>query len=97
MSAPARARRRRPLREEAGLIPPPGSLLDWSDGRHFDHHGERPCVLCEGLTPMRSHQGEPAHKVCAEQWITDNPVESRGGRFASDMQTRSGTKRGGHA
>ncbi|MET7893501.1 hypothetical protein [Streptomyces mirabilis] len=39
-------------------------------------------------TPMRSHYGEPAHKVCAEEWITANPVEARLGRFASDVQPK---------
>ncbi|MFJ9634987.1 hypothetical protein ACIRU8_45580 [Streptomyces sp. NPDC101175] len=97
MSAPARARGRKTLRDIAGLIPPPGGLLDWSDGRHFDHHGARPCVLCGGLTPLCSHQGEPVHKVCAENWIAANAVESRLGRFASDVQAKSGKGGDNHA
>ena len=97
MSAPTRARGRKTLRDIAGLIPPPGGLLDWSDGRHFDHHGPRPCALCGELTPLRSHRGEPAHKVCAEEWITANPAEARHGRFASDIQPKSGNGSGAHA
>lgn len=45
-------------------------------------------MLCGAPTPMRSHYGEPAHKVCAEEWITANPVEARLGRFASDVQPK---------
>jgi hypothetical protein len=78
-------RRTKPL-FESGLIPVPGGLLDWRDGRHFDSRQDRPCVLCEQPTPMRSHYGEPTHKACAEDWITANPVEARLGRFASDIQ-----------
>ncbi|MER0481375.1 hypothetical protein ABR737_24060 [Streptomyces sp. Edi2] len=43
-------------------------LLDWRDGKHFDPHQDLPCVLCGGPTPMRSHDREPVHKVCAETW-----------------------------
>ncbi|MFE0734469.1 hypothetical protein [Streptomyces sp. NPDC058855] len=43
--------------------------LNWSDGReHFDGFENLPCCLCEIPTPMRSHAGEPVHKVCAEHW-----------------------------
>ncbi|WP_415940010.1 hypothetical protein [Streptomyces sp. 039-1] len=76
------AREKKPF--EPGLIPPPGSLLDWRDGRHFDHWQDLPCVLCDKPTPLRSHSAEPAHKTCAESWIAANPVEARHGRFASD-------------
>ncbi|MFJ8351494.1 hypothetical protein ACIQ9J_35105 [Streptomyces sp. NPDC094153] len=75
-----------------GDVPASGGLLDWRDGRHFDHRGNRPCVLCGRPTPMRSHYGEPVHKTCAEDWIAAHPTEARLGRFASD--TRS-TARGG--
>ncbi|MGP3637825.1 hypothetical protein ACTU45_31595 [Streptomyces sp. 24-1644] len=73
---------------EPGLVPAPGSLLDWRDSTHFDHWQDRPCVLCEQLTPMRSHSKEPVHKQCAEDWIAANPVEARLGRFASDTQPK---------
>lgn len=71
-----------------GLVPPPGALLDWGDGRHFDHQRNQPCVLCDKPTPMRSHAEEPVHKVCAETWIAAHPVEARLGRFASDARTQ---------
>ncbi|MEW1699478.1 MULTISPECIES: hypothetical protein [unclassified Streptomyces] len=73
---------------EPGLIPVPGSLLDWRDAQHFDRWTDRPCALCERPTPMRSHSGEPVHKACAESWIAANPTESRLGRFASDLQPK---------
>lgn len=73
---------------EPGLIPAPGSLLDWRDARHFDRRQDCPCALCGKPTPMRSHAGEPVHKTCAETWITANPAEARRGRFASDLQTK---------
>ncbi|WUT01740.1 hypothetical protein OHA46_33830 (plasmid) [Streptomyces sp. NBC_00708] len=70
---------------EPGRIPLPGGLLDWRDGRHYDHRA-LPCTLCNGLTPLRSHADEPVHKTCAEAWIAANPAEARTGRFASDTQ-----------
>ncbi|MEV5902852.1 hypothetical protein [Streptomyces sp. NPDC052127] len=73
---------------EPGCVPAPGCLLDWRDGRHFDRWQDLPCVLCHRPTPMRSHYGEPVHKVCAEDWITQHPTEARLGRFASDVQPK---------
>lgn len=75
---------------EPGLIPAPGTLLDWRDSQHFDHWQDRPCALCEQPTPTRSHSGEPVHKVCAEGWITAHPVKAREGRFTSDAKPRRG-------
>ncbi|MFG2658965.1 hypothetical protein [Streptomyces sp. NPDC048425] len=43
-------------------------LLNWHEHQHFDHTGSRPCALCGKPTPLRSHDGEPVHKVCAEDW-----------------------------
>ncbi|MFE4998627.1 hypothetical protein ACFRH4_46645 [Streptomyces mirabilis] len=88
MSAPARRRRGKAPLWEPGLIPVPGSLLDWRDARHFDRWQDLPCVLCGAPTPMRSHYGEPVHKVCAEDWISANPTEARLGRFASDAKPK---------
>ncbi|WP_405722191.1 hypothetical protein OG298_20710 [Streptomyces sp. NBC_01005] len=45
------------------------ALLDWSDKKHFDPTGDKPCVLCDKPTPLRSDRGKPVHKVCAEEWI----------------------------
>ncbi|MGW5276950.1 hypothetical protein ACWEQP_31310 [Streptomyces sp. NPDC004044] len=52
-------------------------LLDWRHARHFDASRDLPCVLCHRLTPMRSHDREPVHKVCAEVWIDQNPESQR--------------------
>ncbi|MFF4420496.1 hypothetical protein ACWGIU_13450 [Streptomyces sp. NPDC054840] len=52
-------------------------LLDWGDTRHYDHSGNRPCTLCGKPTPLRSHAGEPVHKVCAEGWNHTHPGEAR--------------------
>ncbi|MET9077904.1 hypothetical protein ABZX95_38475 [Streptomyces sp. NPDC004232] len=80
---------------EPGLIPAPGGLLDWRDGRHFDRFQDLPCVLCGSPTPMRSHSSEPVHKACAEAWLTANPVEARLGRFASDLKPKSPSRSNG--
>jgi hypothetical protein len=55
----------------------PVQLLDWRDGAHFCNWGDEPCVLCRTPTPLRSHQGEPVHKTCAELWIAQHPGEVR--------------------
>ncbi|SCF79633.1 hypothetical protein [Streptomyces sp. Ncost-T10-10d] len=52
-------------------------LLDWRDSRHFDPHRDLPCVLCRRPTPMRSHDREPVHKVCAEAWCDQHPESNR--------------------
>ncbi|MFJ2820531.1 hypothetical protein ACIO7M_05350 [Streptomyces toxytricini] len=52
-------------------------LLNWRDNRHFDHSGDCACTLCGKPTPMRSHRGEPVHKVCAEDWNDRHPDEPR--------------------
>lgn len=70
-----------------GGVPAPGELLVWADGRHFAWQ-DLPCALCGAPTPLRSHAGEPAHKVCAEDWIAANPSEARLGRFASDLRPK---------
>ncbi|MEU0374750.1 hypothetical protein ABZ070_31980 [Streptomyces sp. NPDC006283] len=60
------------------------TLLDW---RHHSHYRrEAPCTLCGAPTPLRSHDGEPVHKTCAEDWNADHPSAVR---FVSDTQPRS--------
>lgn len=44
----------------------PGQLLDWTDSRHWDYSGPRPCRYCGEDTQLRDSHGSPAHKVCAE-------------------------------
>ncbi|MFG3038571.1 hypothetical protein ACGFYZ_16910 [Streptomyces sp. NPDC048330] len=51
--------------------------LDWGDARHFDRTQDRPCCLCGRPTPLRSHAGEPVHKVCAEDWNAAQSAEPR--------------------
>jgi hypothetical protein len=61
------------------------TLLVWRSADHFDHTRDLPCTLCRTLcrtpTPLRSHAGEPAHKVCAELWTSRH---SDSARFRSD-------------
>lgn len=57
--------------------------LDWRDSSHFRR--DAPCVLCRKPTPLRSHDGEPVHKVCAEAWNAEHPGETR---FVSDAQAK---------
>ncbi|MFI0739955.1 hypothetical protein ACH4PU_17990 [Streptomyces sp. NPDC021100] len=45
------------------------ALLDWRDSKHFDRSGDKPCVICDKPTPLRSDRGKPIHKVCAEEWL----------------------------
>ncbi|MFF4673040.1 hypothetical protein ACFY1C_24850 [Streptomyces sp. NPDC001279] len=52
-------------------------LLDWRDARHFDPRQDLPCTLCGRSTPIRSHAGEPVHKVCAEDWLDQHPTSDR--------------------
>lgn len=49
------------------------AFLDWRDAKHFDAAGDKPCVLCDKPTPLRSDRGKPVHKVCAEAWIDAHP------------------------
>ncbi|MEV2236461.1 hypothetical protein AB0H69_49230 [Streptomyces phaeochromogenes] len=91
------ARARKTPLWEPGLVPAPGHLLDWRDGRHFDRWQNLPCTLCGKDTPMRSHFNEPVHKTCAEEWISSHPTEARRGRFASDIQLKRGKAYHDHA
>jgi hypothetical protein len=54
------------------------ALLDWRSPEHFDHTGDKPCVLCDKPTPLRSDNGTPVHKVCAEDWIDRHPQKGDG-------------------
>ncbi|MGW5776058.1 hypothetical protein [Streptomyces sp. NPDC003863] len=51
--------------------------LDWGDSSHFDRTRDLPCCLCGRPTPMRSHNAEAVHKVCAENWNAAHPHEAR--------------------
>ncbi|MER5927823.1 hypothetical protein [Streptomyces mirabilis] len=62
-------------------------LLDWRDSQHFDDSGDKPCTQCRGTTPMRSHAGEPVHKVCAEDWNDRNPDAPRQQHEGRDLGT----------
>lgn len=54
--------------------------MDWRDTSHFrfDAPYGKP-------TPLRSHIGEPSHKVCAKAWNAEHPGETR---FVSDPPRR---------
>ncbi|MFD7085367.1 hypothetical protein [Streptomyces sp. NPDC059918] len=51
--------------------------LNWGDASHYDRTRDLPCVLCGRPTPLRSHAGEPVHKMCAEDWNAGNPDQPR--------------------
>lgn len=56
------------------------TLLDWRSPEHFDHTGDKPCVICTKPTPLRSDRGKPVHKVCAEAWLDAHPDRQEGAR-----------------
>lgn len=62
-------------------------LLDWHTSQHFDASSAKPCALCHRSTPMRSTEGEPVHKVCAEDWNAKNPTVPRRFLGSRDMGT----------
>jgi hypothetical protein len=43
---------------------------------------------------LRSHDGEPVHKTCAEAWNAQHPGKAR---FVSDLQPRRRNKADDHA
>ncbi|NEA82726.1 hypothetical protein G3I30_27550 [Actinospica acidiphila] len=63
-------------------------VLNWTSSQHYDHNGDCPCTQCGKPTPMRSHDGEPAHKVCAEDWNDRNPGAPRHQHDGRDLGTR---------
>jgi hypothetical protein len=62
-------------------------LLNWTSGQHFDHGENCSCTQCGKPTPMRSHAGEPVHKVCAEDWNDRNPGAPRYEHNGHDLGT----------
>ncbi|MET9565084.1 hypothetical protein [Streptomyces tauricus] len=62
-------------------------LLNWNSGEHFDHGGDCPCTQCGKPTPLRSHDGEPVHKVCAEDWNDRTPTAPRFEHEGRDLGT----------
>ncbi|MGY1544614.1 hypothetical protein [Streptomyces sp. MN6] len=63
-------------------------LLNWTSSQHYDHGGDCPCTQCGKPTPLRSHDGEPVHKVCAEDWNERNPGAPRHEHDGHDLGTR---------
>jgi hypothetical protein len=63
------------------------AFLDWHAAGHFDHRTDQPCAECGTPTPLRSHAGEPAHKVCAEDWNDRNPGAPRVIQHGRDLGT----------
>ncbi|MFH8464978.1 hypothetical protein [Streptomyces sp. NPDC017991] len=62
-------------------------LLNWNSSEHFDHGGDCPCTQCGKPTPLRSHDGEPVHKVCAEDWNDRTPTAPRFQHEGRDLGT----------
>ncbi|MFJ6250661.1 MULTISPECIES: hypothetical protein [unclassified Streptomyces] len=71
---------RRPAPAPTGPPTAPVRLLDWRDARHYARP-ER-YVLCQRTTPLRSHDGEPVHNTCAENWNAEHAGEAQ---FISDL------------
>ncbi|WP_327385001.1 hypothetical protein [Streptomyces sp. NBC_01207] len=69
---PPRKSRTRPPSSE----PPTTGLLDWTDSRHWDYGGPRPCRWCEKPTQLRDGKGRPSHKVCAEAVMAERVAEA---------------------
>ncbi|GGQ48604.1 hypothetical protein [Streptomyces asoensis] len=69
-----RKRRRAPPAEPAYV---PGQLLDWRDSSHWDYDGPRPCRYCEQPTQLRDSHGSHAHKVCAEDALTQQARDAQ--------------------
>ncbi|MEX3102269.1 MULTISPECIES: hypothetical protein [unclassified Streptomyces] len=61
-------------------------LLDWKSSQHYDPQA-KPCTECTATTPLRSHAGEPVHKVCAEDWNDRNPNAPRFEHDGHDLGT----------
>ncbi|MGW1393189.1 hypothetical protein ACWD6Q_16105 [Streptomyces nigra] len=64
------------------------ALLDWRSSEHYDHGGNCPCTQCGKPTPLRSHDGEPVHKVCAEDWNDRNSNAPRHQHDGHNLGTR---------
>ncbi|MFH8792249.1 hypothetical protein [Streptomyces sp. NPDC017941] len=67
----SRRRRAPPEREYV-----PGTLLDWTDSRHWDYDGPRPCRYCDIPTRLRDSHGSHAHKTCAEDALARQAAEA---------------------
>lgn len=69
-----RQRRRAPPKTERPYVP--GQLLDWTNSKHWDYDGPRPCRYCGFDTQLRDSHGSPAHKVCAEEALAAQAREA---------------------
>lgn len=67
--------RRAPPKAEPAYVP--GTLLDWTNSRHWDYEGARPCRYCGFDTQLRDSHGKPAHKVCAEDALATQAREAQ--------------------
>ncbi|WP_316771742.1 hypothetical protein [Streptomyces sasae] len=61
-------------------------LLNWNSSVHYEPW-DKPCTQCERPTPLRSHNGEAVHKVCAEEWNDSNPGAPRFVHNGRDLGT----------
>jgi hypothetical protein len=63
----------------------PGSLLDWTDSRHWDYlRGPRPCRYCKNPTQLRDSDGYAAHKTCAERALDEQAREAEAAYFRKE-------------
>jgi len=69
--APPKKQKPKPEREYV-----PGTLLDWTDSRHWDYSGPQPCRYCHQPTQMRDSHGSHAHKSCAESALAQQAAEA---------------------
>lgn len=54
----------------------PGTLLDWSSSKHWNHRGPAPCRYCGRPACLLDSAGHPAHKTCAETALATQAVEA---------------------
>ena len=53
----------------------PGTLLDWTDSRHWSYEA-KPCRYCGDLTNLRDSHRHPAHKTCAEDALAQQNADT---------------------
>ena len=76
-----RQRRRAPPAEREYV---PGTLLDWTDSKHWDYTGPQPCRYCREPTQMRDSRGSHAHKLCAEEALAIQAAEAADAYHSKD-------------
>ncbi|MFJ9754942.1 hypothetical protein [Streptomyces sp. NPDC101149] len=70
----ARRGRRAPPKTEPDYVP--GTLLDWRNSDVHWSSRELPCRYCGVPTYLRDSKHKPAHKVCAEEALTQQAADA---------------------